>query len=155
MREFHSGSVTLEAERRSPARARIALVRHIDCEAPVRHQDLAEIADHHVARLQVAVDDAAAVRERDCVADRLEHFEMTLESVVRARSRSASVFRMEQRVPGDAADQLHRERRAALLVEDQVVGRHDVRVIERAGDERLGRKRTRWSGRSLRSSAPS
>ena len=35
-------------------------------------------------------------------------------------------------------------------VEDQVVGRHDVRVIERAGDERLGRKRTRWSGRSLR-----
>src|SRR5437868_691539 len=41
-------------------------------ESPVHHADLAEGAHHDVRRLQVAMDDATAVRVRERLADLLE-----------------------------------------------------------------------------------
>jgi hypothetical protein len=40
--------------------------------APVHDLDLAEGADHHVRRLEVAVNDIVGVGKRDCLADLLE-----------------------------------------------------------------------------------
>ena len=39
-------------------------------EAPVDHDGLAELADQHVRRLEVAMDDALAVRVRERIGDR-------------------------------------------------------------------------------------
>ncbi|MFO0950204.1 MAG: hypothetical protein U0835_03445 [Isosphaeraceae bacterium] len=44
-------------------------------QAPVEHHDLAERAEHHVPRLQVAVHHAAVVGEGDRLADRGERLE--------------------------------------------------------------------------------
>ena len=41
-------------------------------QAPIEDDDLAEGAEHDVLRLEIAMDDAARVRERDRLADALE-----------------------------------------------------------------------------------
>ena len=50
----------------SPASRRAQILR----EPPVDHDGLAELADEHVRRLEIAVDDALAVRVRERVGDR-------------------------------------------------------------------------------------
>gem|GEM_PF-4482665 len=53
--------------------------------APVHDQDLTELADHDVLRLQVAVDDVAGVREGQRVADFAKDGEQTIQRVVLQR----------------------------------------------------------------------
>ena len=74
-------------------------------EAPVHHLHFAERADHHVERLQVAVDDAAAVGVADGVADVFEDGD----EVRRVRVRVLDV--VGERA---ALHELHREERLVL-----------------------------------------
>ena len=59
-------------------------------QAPVHHLDLAEAADHHVRRLQVAVDHPAGVGVGHRLGDRLEDREEPGQVRRPGRSRSAS-----------------------------------------------------------------
>ena len=75
-------------------------------EPPVEDLDLAERADHDVGGLQVAVDDAAAVRVGDRAADLLEDAEEgvgpeRLDAINRAMRRAAGseIERMERYLP--------------------------------------------------------
>ena len=96
-------------------------------EAEVHDLDVAVLGEHHVGRLQVAVDDAPLVRRFERLGDLLRH---------------AQCFRERQR-PGPqplferlAADELHRNAGAALERRD-LVDRADERVIQGGGRARL------------------
>ena len=103
-------------------------------EAPVHHVDLAEVPDHHVGGLEVAVDHALRVR----VGHRLAHLEQHAE---RARLVPALLARRRRArrscLQVAALDELHREVDAAVGVEAELVHRHDAGVVELAGDLRL------------------
>ena len=100
-------------------------------QAPVHDLDLAEAADHHVGRLQVAMDHPAGVgvghRLRDGREDRQEPGQF----VGRPR---ASREQVGQRL---AFHQLHAEERPAVGEGAQLVDRHHARVLELAADLRL------------------
>jgi thiopeptide-type bacteriocin biosynthesis protein len=91
-------------------------------QAPVDDRDLAELADQHVRRLEVAVDHAAAVRVGDRVGDRGDDREQ--------RDALVEAAVVEPRVQRGPAEQLHDVERPAILVAPEVVDRHDRRVLE-------------------------
>ena len=99
-------------------------------DAPVDQVHLAERSDHHVLGLDVAVDDAAAVRVRDRVADVQEDVQHPVEGVAVVGQARRVPQHIEQRLP---ANQPHREARAAAD-HRQLVNRDDVRVLELGGD---------------------
>src|SRR5207237_6925920 len=73
-------------------------------DAPVEHVDLAEVAEHDVVGLEIAMDDPADVRELDREADLREAAQQALE-----RERGAIAGEdLGQRGPGELA---HREER--------------------------------------------
>ncbi len=102
-------------------------------EAPVHDQHLAELAHHDVARLEVAVDHAAAVREPDRVAHLAEHVEQLGE---RARRRAGAEL-VEQLLERAAAHALHGEERPPVGRQPDLVHRANVGVLELALDLRL------------------
>ena len=97
-------------------------------QAPVHHLDLAERADHHVRRLQVAVDHPPGVG----VGHRLA----TCSKIARNRGRSSagSGALGQQRGQGAALDQLHGEVGPAVGEGAQLVDRDDAGVLELAAD---------------------
>jgi hypothetical protein len=117
-----------------PARS---VVLERDREAPVHEVDLAEAADHHVLGLEIAVHDAAHVREVQCPRDLDQDAEVPLEEVGRVEAPPHLVVRGEERVPRRALDALEHDAWLAPLVDAEVVHWHDVRVLELAGDPRL------------------
>ena len=76
-------------------------------EPPIEDVDVAEIAEHDVRGLEIAMDDAARVRELDREADICERAQQALAICDRAR------HQVGERHAGEA---LHREERAAALV---------------------------------------
>jgi len=107
-----------------------AVVVEILGQAPVDDDDLAEVAHQHVGRLEVAVDDALGVRVGDRVDRRGD----------RRQQRQALLERLgvgDRAVERPAADQLHRVERLARRPAPGLVDRHDRRVLEARGDQRL------------------
>ena len=131
------------------ARQRVAawLGRHHPRDAPVHQIDLTIVADHHVLGLEIAVDHAAAVRERDGVEHLEVHVEQAQQLVVLDGGRDLEAarigaivgraLRLDQIVQRATFDELHREEQAAAVIGVDLVHRHDVRVVELPGDLRL------------------
>jgi len=107
-------------------------------QAPVDHQGLAVLAEHDVARLQVAVEDAPAVGVVDRVTDveeppqQLQQRQGPLTGI--AAFPLGSVKLLDGRLEVVAADEPHRVKRAAVVIGPQAVDRHDAGVLEPAGD---------------------
>jgi hypothetical protein len=112
-------------------------VAHAHRDAPIEHIDLAERADHHVFRLQIAMKDAAAVREFDGTADFDEGLQVRGELVLRRRTRAQHVD------PRAALDALHREQHFPVRTAPEGIDRHDVRMLEQARDAGLAQQRQR------------
>jgi hypothetical protein len=94
--------------------------------APVQQVHLAEVPDHDVVGLDVAVQHATAVGESTRLADLQDDLDVALER--RAR--------VDQLVPRTPADALHDHGRAFGVLHHRV-HRHDVRVLELARDDGL------------------
>jgi len=106
---------------------------------PVQHDDFAVLAEHHVGRLQVAMNDAPRVGIGDRVADVDDRLQQPPEFESRRRARPALlVVRFDGVAQRLAVDKPHRvERVSAVLVAGQFVHRHDVGVLQLARDLRL------------------
>ena len=100
-------------------------------QAPVHHLDLAEGADHHVGRLEVAVDHAAGMGIRQRLADLLEDGEEPREVVVGVGALG------EHGRECAALDQLHGEVGAAVGERAELVDGDDARVLELPADAGL------------------
>ncbi len=113
---------------------------------PVEHVDLAQLADHHVVGLEVAVHHAAPVRELERVADLREDLEVAPEGVLRV-ARPGRVLRVvDQRREGHPLDPLHHEDRVVVVGPGEEVRGDDVRVIEPARDRGLAEERVERGG---------
>ena len=96
-------------------------------EPPVDDLHLAERADHHVRRLEIAVDHAARVG----VSDRLRHL---LEHGEEVDAMRVGIESLRER---PSLDQLHREARTPVRLKTEAVDRHDAGVLELAADLRF------------------
>src|SRR5262249_33236755 len=97
---------------------------------PVDHDRLAEVADHHVRRLEVAMDDPTIVRVRHRIGDR-DHVRQQCEA---AGERRLFFEQLLERTP---ADELHRVERRAVGPAPGSVPRPDPGLLEARGAERL------------------
>ena len=125
-------------------------------EPPVEQVHLAEIAEHDVARLEVAVEHAARVGEGDGLADLAERAEQAALRVGRGHRGVAlleAAHDLGERLPVEA---LHREEGRLVGPDAEVVHGHDRRVLELALHPRLALEahaRVGWlASFSLRSS---
>ena len=126
-------SVPSSSASTSPASRRALACRSSDArDAPVEHVDLAEVAEHDVRRLEIAMDDAARVRELDREADVDERAQAAA-----AAGRRLRRARLRER---DAGEPLHREVRPAVRVGAELVHRDDRRVLEPRLDPRLAQE---------------
>jgi hypothetical protein len=100
---------------------------------PVDDVDLAEVSDHHVLRLEIAMHDAAAVREVNGLTDLSERLQIPLEQIARSEDAPHAVFVVHAIEPGRAFDALEDELRQTVGSGDEIVDRDDVRVLERPG----------------------
>ena len=100
--------------------------RRRERQSPVHEHHDAEVAEHDVLGLDVAVDDSAGMGESDGVRDFQQDFEVLVERVLR-----------EHVPPGMPFDALHRVEGSAVIRPADVVNRHDVGVVERPGDQRF------------------
>ncbi len=104
----------------------LALRGHAGGQAPVHHQHLPVVAEHHVLGLQVPVDDAARVGEGHGVADAQQDLQVL--------AQPEPVHRL---LPGAADDALHGVEGAPLGILLQRVDGDDVGMVEVAGDDGL------------------
>ena len=116
-------------------------------QAPVEYDGLAELADHDVLGLDVAVDDAAAVRVRDGVAE-----VGVVADELHARAQAVAFDGLQRGGEVAAAHDLHRVVEGAVGAGAELVHGHDVGVLELAGEARLaqearGRERLAGVGR--------
>ena len=98
---------------------------------PIQDVHVTEIAEHDVRGLEIAMDDAARVRELDREADIGERTQQAL---------ARGDWRARELGERDAGEPLHREERAALVVRPEIVDRQDRRVIEAGLDPSLAQK---------------
>jgi hypothetical protein len=130
------GKVRIAVERfgfGAHARGDLAQLGH----APVHDRDLAEISDHHVGRLQVAVDHAARVGVLHGQTDLQKDIEQPSQAELSKSGGVAIEARGQDLFQRATANQLHRKVSAAVGIESQVVNRNDVGVLELRGDLRL------------------
>ena len=107
-------------------------------EAPVHHEDLAELAEHDVGGLEVAVDDAAAVGVRHGHAHLHEEVEHARPAEPPHRIGVALREARQDVLQRPPLDELHREERPLLLrIDPDLVHRDDARVLELGGDPGL------------------
>ena len=121
----------------------VALVVDAAGQAPVHHQDLAELADHEVVGLEVAVHHAAAVGEGHGLADAGEGVEEAAERPPGGRLHEAVgpgrlVHLFDDGAQGAAAHLLHGEPEAGVGQHAVIVDGDDARVLELGGDPGLG-----------------
>ncbi len=119
----------------------VALAGHLG-HAPIQHHRLAELADHDVVGLDVAVDHAARVSE----SDRLAHVPEGAQQLEPLFQRLAG---LELAGQGVAAHEAHGVVEGAVLAAAHLVHRHDAGVLELAGHPRLAQKTHRARGRAL------
>ena len=93
--------------------------------------DLAEVAGHHVRRLQVPMDDSPRVS----VSHRLAHLLEDRQEPRPIVDRTFAVF--EQRGESSAADQLHRDVEPSVGEAAEFMDRDDSRVLKLSADLRL------------------
>jgi len=98
-------------------------------QSPIHHQDFAVLAQHGVFRFQVAVDDAPRMREGHGVRS----FHKDLD--VLGQGHPVQAF-----IPRSSLHSLHRIEQRSRLVGSQVVDRHDVGMVQIAGDHGFGEK---------------
>ena len=98
-------------------------------QAPVHHEDFAELAQHDVFGLEVAMDDATGVSEADRVGRAHQNVEVLGERFLR-----------HDLQPGSPLHLLHGIEQVPLRVCTDIVNRHDVRVIEIAGDDHFSQE---------------
>ena len=99
-------------------------------QAPVEDDDLAELAEHHVGGLEIAVDDAALVRELDRQAHALEGREELPPGERRRRAAVAEAQGLEHLVQGAPAHAAHGEVLRPVGPHAEVVDGHDRGVLE-------------------------
>ena len=96
-------------------------------EPPVHHEDAAEVVEHDVIGLEVAVDDALAVREGERVADFLEDGQERRVRILLRRRLGAAGEEVEHLLQGDAAHQLHGVVGQAVFIYAEFADGRDVR----------------------------
>ena len=139
----HRGVFRLAAQRRDLCLGRDVFSAPQDLgDTPVQHERLAEVTDHHVRRLDVSVDDPAAVREANRHAHLLEDPEEAragelFDRPVSARELFGLTQALDDVFESASPDDLHREEDFAPREEADLVHRHDVWVLELPGDLRL------------------
>ena len=102
-------------------------------DAPIDHQRLAEAGDHDVRRLQIAMDDAVAMRIGHRIR-RGEHVRHQRQPLLQRR-------RVEDQLLERAArDQLHRVERLARGQPSRLVDGHDRRMLQPRRDRRLAQE---------------
>ncbi len=106
-------------------------------ESPIHHEHFAEIPDHNVLRLEIAMDHAIAVREGDGVADLLKNGEQNAQRVSFDRGLGPLSHKVQRFLQGDPAHEFHRVIELAVLTDTQFMDRNDIGVLELAGDSRL------------------
>ena len=108
---------------------------------PIDDQRLAEIAEHDIARLQIAMNDPAAMGIFDRVANvdkSAEQFPQLERSLAgRLRSHVDVVERIDRVFETVAVDEPHRVERPAVGICSQAVDRHDARMLELPGHFRF------------------
>src|SRR2546427_3175718 len=95
-------------------------------DAPVEDEDLAELADHHILRLEIAMNDAMRMRKGHCVA----HAQEDREARVRIGRRRPAI----EALP---AHTFHRIEQTAVCQPAEVVNGHHARMLEPRQDARL------------------
>ncbi len=109
----------------------VALVGLADLgQAPVEHVDLAELAEHQVLGLEVAVEHAPPMRVLDGEADLPERVEQLVGRVLADRVGILFVELPQDVGERPSADALHREVLDARRREAEVVDRDDRRVLQ-------------------------
>ena len=124
-------------------RARLRPARCL-CQAPVNDQRLTMLADDDVARLDVAVEHAAAVR----VFDRVAHIHKAPEQPAQFQptpalillKRFVAVKAIDRFLERIATDKPHGVKRAAVGVGSQAIYGNDAGMLEAAGDLGLGQE---------------
>ena len=119
-------------------RAPCPLIEHAR-EPPVEHVDLAEVAEHDVRRLEIAMDDAARVGELDREADVDEPREDLAAWPLLAHGLLLRAIR-EHIGERRAGQSLHHEVRVAVPIDAEIVDRHDRRMLEPTLDVRLAKE---------------
>ncbi len=136
----HGGSVDAPAALSDAAGARQRGSLHGALElreAPVEQINLAEVPEHHVPGLEVAMDHAACVREVERLTDARERRQELAPRELPRRVRVVAAERGEDLLEGRAAEALHREVDGPVGIASQVVDGDDRRVLELALHARL------------------
>src|SRR5208283_216426 len=96
-------------------------------EPPVHHQNLAERADHHIGRLEIAVEDSSSVCESNRIADAQKDTQ-----AIRSGSQRLDVL-----IEPLPFDEFHGVKNAAILKCAGIVHRNDSRMLEPGQHARL------------------
>ena len=102
-------------------------------------------ADHDVLRLQITVNDAVLVGERERTTQLGQDLHVGAQEIAMAgeQGRPGRVGILgEELPPGDALDPLHDEDRLTRRVDADGMHGHEVRMLERAHDARLADERS-------------
>ena len=114
-------------------------------QAPVHDQHFAEVADHDVARLEVAVDNPAIMGE----GRRIEHRQVDVQEIAKTLHRLIGFLatgRLDRRLnfaapqaakdlgEAAAAHQLHGNEQPPVRIDAEIVDRDDIGMFELAGD---------------------
>ena len=104
------------------------------CDAPVQHEGLAILAEHDVVRLDIAMDDAAAVGEGDGLAEVDENGQQAqlLDFLRRLRGGRRVVVILDRILERAATDEFHDVKGPALGIGPQLMEGHDTGVFEPA-----------------------
>lgn len=113
--------------------AALIQLRAIMGHAPIHHQYLAVVSDHHVAGLQVAVQNAVAVGESDAVAGAHEDFNQAAQVVFAAVARPVLLQLAQDRAQRFALHALHRKIDADVVEHAEPMHRNNIRVIDLGG----------------------
>ena len=103
-------------------------------QTPVHDQHFAEVADHDVFRLEIAVVHAAVVGERDRVANLLENRKQKRKRIFFHRLRVPRLHPGQHFGQRRAVHEFHCVESASVRVHTQLMHRHDIRMLEHAGN---------------------
>jgi hypothetical protein len=106
-------------------------------DAPVEHVHLAEVAEHDVLGLEVAVNHTTAVGERYGLAHATHRRQQAPPRVGLRGGGVAAPKPLDDCGEGEAVDPLHREERRAVGPRPEVVDRDDAGVLELPLHQRL------------------
>ena len=106
----------------------LLIVRQRLGQPPVHDLDLAKLADHHVSRLHVAMDDSAGMGESHYLAHLLEYTQVFC--LIFAHIFPAA----QQSFQGLPLYELHRDENTAVRQPSYIVNRRDSRVLQLPGN---------------------